>query len=64
VAPDDPAALADGLYDLWQDRAKGDALGARGFAGVRAHYSIAESTDRQLAVYEALISNQAVARAR
>jgi len=64
VAPDDPAALADGLYELWQDRAKGDALGARGFAGVRAHYSIAESTDRQLAVYEALISNQAVARAR
>ena len=41
VAPDDPAALADGLYELWQDRAKADALGARGFQGVRAHYSVA-----------------------
>ena len=57
VAPGDPAALADGLYQLWKDRARADALGARGFAGVRAHYSIAESTDRQLAVYEALISH-------
>jgi glycosyltransferase involved in cell wall biosynthesis len=57
VAPNDPAALADGLYELWKDRAKADALGARGFAGVRAHYSIAESTDRQLAVYEALVSH-------
>jgi glycosyltransferase involved in cell wall biosynthesis len=57
VAPGDPMALADGLYELWQDRAKADALGARGFAGVRAHYSIAESTDRQLAVYEALVAH-------
>jgi glycosyltransferase involved in cell wall biosynthesis len=60
VAPNDPAALADGLYELWKDRAKADALGARGFAGVRAHYSIAESTDRQLAVYDALVSHPAV----
>ena len=57
VAPGDPAALAEGLYELWKDRARADALGARGFAGVRAHYSIAESTDRQLAVYEALVSH-------
>jgi glycosyltransferase involved in cell wall biosynthesis len=64
VAPGDPAALADGLYELWKDRARADALGARGFAGVRAHYSIAESTDRQLAVYEALISNASLARDR
>jgi glycosyltransferase involved in cell wall biosynthesis len=56
VTPDDPAALADGLYDLWQDRAKAEALGERGFHGVRAHYSIALSADRLLDVYESLIA--------
>jgi len=56
VAPDDPAALAAGLYDLWRDRAKGEALGERGFHGVRAHYSIASSADRLLEVYESLIA--------
>src|SRR5712691_8905287 len=56
VAPDDPAALADGLYDLWRDRAKAEALGERGFHGVREHYSIASSADRLLEVYESLIA--------
>jgi glycosyltransferase involved in cell wall biosynthesis len=61
VAPDDPAALADALYDLWQDRAKAEALGERGFHGVRAHYSIARSADRLLDVYESLIARPASA---
>jgi glycosyltransferase involved in cell wall biosynthesis len=56
VAPNDPAALADGLYALWQDRAKADALGARGFQGVRAHYSVAHSADLQLDVYDSMIA--------
>ena len=51
VAPDDPKALADGLYGLWQDRAKADALGESGFHGVRQHYSIAHAADRLLEVY-------------
>jgi glycosyltransferase involved in cell wall biosynthesis len=56
VAPDDPAALAEGLYELWKDRPKAEALGARGFQGVRAHYSVERSTDRLMAVYESLVS--------
>jgi glycosyltransferase involved in cell wall biosynthesis len=56
VAPDDPAALAGGLFELWKDRARADALGARGFDGVRAHYTIAHATDRQIQVYESLIA--------
>jgi glycosyltransferase involved in cell wall biosynthesis len=56
VAPDDPAALADGLYQLWQDRARADALGARGFQGVRSRYSVARSADLQLDVYDSMIA--------
>jgi glycosyltransferase involved in cell wall biosynthesis len=56
VAPDDPAALGDGLLSLYQDRALLERLALRGFAGVREHYSIQRSTDRLLAVYESLVS--------
>ncbi|HEY7059007.1 MAG TPA: glycosyltransferase family 4 protein [Vicinamibacterales bacterium] len=56
VAPDDEGALADGIHQLWRDRGLRDALGERGFEGVRQHYSIARSTDRLLAVYDNLIA--------
>jgi glycosyltransferase involved in cell wall biosynthesis len=52
VSPDSPAALADGLYTLWKDRAAGERLGRAGQAGVREHYSIERSTERLLAAYE------------
>jgi glycosyltransferase involved in cell wall biosynthesis len=52
VPPDDVKALGDELYALSQDRARRDALGQRGFDGVREHYSIQRSTERLLAVYE------------
>jgi glycosyltransferase involved in cell wall biosynthesis len=54
VAPDDAAALADGLYELWHDRALRDTLGERAFDGVRANYSIARSADRMMSVYDGL----------
>ena len=47
VAPDDPEALADGLYQpLARIARAAKTLGERGFDGVRAHYSIQRSTDR------------------
>jgi glycosyltransferase involved in cell wall biosynthesis len=55
VPPDDPQALADALHSLWQDPARREELGRRGFDGVREHYSIERSTDRLLAVYESLV---------
>ena len=56
VNPDDPTALASALHDLWADRDQIERLGQRGFEGVRAHYDIAKSTDRLLAVYESLVA--------
>jgi len=55
VAPDDPAALADAFYRLWQDRELAATLGARGAAGVAAHYSVARSTDRLLEMYRSML---------
>jgi glycosyltransferase involved in cell wall biosynthesis len=60
VAPDDPDALADGLHAMWSDRARTDALGARAFEGVRAHYSVQHSADRFMAVHEPLASRPVV----
>jgi glycosyltransferase involved in cell wall biosynthesis len=58
VTPDDPAALADGLFKLWNDRALARSLGERGAKGVRLHYSIERSTDRLLDVYERMITTK------
>jgi glycosyltransferase involved in cell wall biosynthesis len=53
VDPADAQSLADGLYLLWKDPALRAELGAKGFAGVREHYSISRSADRMLEVYAA-----------
>ena len=58
VEPDDPQSLADGLYELWSDRQQARTLGARAYEGVRAHYGIAQSADRQLQVYAAALAGQ------
>jgi len=55
VKPDDPQQLADGLYALWSDRARQAQLADRAFHGVRAHYTIAQSADRLLGVYGAVV---------
>jgi glycosyltransferase involved in cell wall biosynthesis len=52
VAPDDPGALAEGLYTLWADRSLGDELGRRGAEGVARHYTTASAARRLLEVYE------------
>jgi glycosyltransferase involved in cell wall biosynthesis len=54
VAPDDPSALAEGLYGVWKDPERARILGDRGFHGVREHYDVARSADRLMQVYEAL----------
>ncbi len=44
----DPKDLAQGLFALWKDAGLRRTLGAKGFAGVREHYTIAKSADRFL----------------
>ena len=56
VAPDDPAALADALFELSRDPVRLAELGRRGYAGVREHYSIQKSVDRLLATYESVVA--------
>ena len=46
VAPDDPEALAEGLWQLWQDQGMRAKLSRQGAAGARAHYSITRSAER------------------
>jgi glycosyltransferase involved in cell wall biosynthesis len=59
VAPDNPDALADGLYQLWRDRALREKLGERAFRGVRAHYGISNSADIMLDVFNAVMQGDA-----
>jgi glycosyltransferase involved in cell wall biosynthesis len=59
VDPDDPDALADGLYALWRDRPRLAGLAERAFQGVRAHYSVKNSADRLLEVYGGLSTTYA-----
>src|SRR4030095_11491096 len=56
VAPDDPAAVADGLYALWSDPERRRTLADRAFAGVHKHYSIQHATDIQIDVYQAVLA--------
>jgi glycosyltransferase involved in cell wall biosynthesis len=52
VAPDDPDALADGLYTLWQDRPLAARLSQQAWDGVREHHNIRQSAARTIEAYQ------------
>jgi glycosyltransferase involved in cell wall biosynthesis len=56
VEPDNPDALAQGLLDLWKDPDRRNALGARGYQGVRAHYSATQMAEKAMAIYRSLVT--------
>jgi glycosyltransferase involved in cell wall biosynthesis len=56
VEPDNPEALAQGLFELWKDPDKRKALGAQGYKGVRTHYSATQMADKAIAIYRSLVS--------
>ncbi len=51
VRPDDEAALAEGLLQLWRDPALAADLGRRGAAAVAAQYSVGVMADAITAIY-------------
>ena len=60
VEPDNAESIAQGLFTLWQDRSLLATLGRRAAEGVRAHYTVAHSADRLLAVYDDLLRSSAL----
>jgi glycosyltransferase involved in cell wall biosynthesis len=55
VEPDNPEALAQGILDLWKDPDRRKALGAKGYQGVREHYSVSQMAEKAAAIYQSLI---------
>jgi glycosyltransferase involved in cell wall biosynthesis len=56
VEPDNPEALAQGVLDLWNDPDKRSALGAKGYHGVREHYSVSQMAEKAVAVCRSLVA--------
>ena len=56
VNPDDVDSLAEGIWQLYQDREERERLGRQGAAGVRQHYTIARMADGMVRVYSELTS--------
>ena len=56
VNPDDIDSLAEGIWQLYQDREERARLGRQGAAGVREHYSIERMADGMVRVYSELTS--------
>lgn len=52
VEPDDPEALAAALYALWRDPDARARLSTAAWEGVRRHYTVEQSADRLIDVYE------------
>jgi glycosyltransferase involved in cell wall biosynthesis len=61
VEPDDPEALAQGILEVWRNPALRMELGARGYQGVRDHYSVTQMAEAALSVYRSLQRRQRIA---
>lgn len=54
VPPNDPAALAEAIHELWKDPARRATLGRNGSEGVRRHFSAESMADKVMHIYQEL----------
>ena len=57
VEPDNPAALAAAILELWQDPARAASLGAAGARGVREHYDVGRMAEAAEHVYRTIAAS-------
>ena len=55
VQPDDPQSLAEGILKIAKNNELAEELSAKGFQGVREHYTAAHMADQVLEAYESVI---------
>jgi glycosyltransferase involved in cell wall biosynthesis len=55
VEPDDPQSLAGGIREIYRNQELAAALGAKGFRGVREHYTAAHMADKVLHAYQSVL---------
>jgi glycosyltransferase involved in cell wall biosynthesis len=62
VEPDNPGSLADGLNQVRKQTGLAERLAENAFTGVRRHYSVQNSAERALEVYESVIARPTPAK--
>jgi len=56
VKPDDPQALAEGIREIYRNKELAAELSAKGFRGVRQHYTAAQMADKLLIAFQSVTS--------
>jgi glycosyltransferase involved in cell wall biosynthesis len=55
VQPDDPQSLADGIREIYRNQQLAAELGAKGFRGMRDHYTAGHMAEKLLQAYESVL---------
>ena len=64
VEVDDAESLAEGLWQLWKDRGRRNAIGRRALEGVHQHYSVRHSATQLIKLYDEVLNNWSATGAR
>ena len=55
VTPDDPDSLADGIREIYRNKKLASELSAKGYRGVRDHYTAAHMADKLMIAFQSVI---------